>query len=168
MSFCLEFALVNRKIMLERVQKAITKTLKQKVSFDWKNLINRNHNHAEFSHGMMIHRKGATHAEKGMMGVIPGNMRDGSFIVEGQGCEDALWSSSHGAGRVMSRKKIREQVSLSDFKDSMKGITVKIEEGTIDESPFAYKDVFEVIRIQEDAGLIKTIHYLKPIINCKG
>ena len=64
---------------------------------DWARLINRTHNHAELKDGRWIHRKGATHAEAGMAGVIPGNMRDGSFIVEGRGNPDALWSSSHGA-----------------------------------------------------------------------
>lgn len=168
MNFCLEFALLNRKTMLERVRQALKKVLKKVIIFDWDNMINRNHNHAEKAHGMIIHRKGATHAEKGMMGVIPGNMRDGSFITEGLGNSEALWSSSHGAGRVLSRKKAQETLTIDDFKETMSGITGRVRGDTIDESPFAYKDIFEVIRIQEEAGLLRVHEYLKPIINCKG
>ena len=168
MNFCLEFALLNRKTMIKRVVSVIRMVLGRDIGADWENLINRNHNHAERNHGMIIHRKGATHAEKGMMGVIPGNMRDGVFIVEGQGCSDALWSSSHGAGRVLSRKKARENIALDDFKETMGGITAKVCEKTKDESPDAYKDIFEVIRIQEEQGLIKVINYIKPLINVKG
>jgi len=79
-------------------------------------LINRNHNHAELKDNYIIHRKGATHAEKGMYGVIPGNMRDGSFIVKGKGNPDSMCSSSHGAGRVLSRRKAKETLNLEEFK----------------------------------------------------
>ena len=168
MNFCLKYALANRKSMLDKAWHALREVLKTRIEFDWDNMINRNHNHAEAAHGMIIHRKGATHAEYGMLGVIPGNMRDGSFIVEGLGNPDALWSSSHGAGRVLSRKKAKKKIKLKDFEESMVDIVGKVEESTLDESPFAYKNIFDVIHIQEEAGLIKVIHHLKPLINCKG
>ena len=79
LKFCLEFALANRKEMAHRIEQVIAKYAKCEADFS--KLINRNHNHAELKDGLWIHRKGATHAEKDMMGVIPGNMRDGSFIV---------------------------------------------------------------------------------------
>ncbi|NCC25100.1 MAG: hypothetical protein EOM25_07855, partial [Deltaproteobacteria bacterium] len=62
---------------------------------------------AEEKDGLWIHRKGATQAEAGMAGVIPGNMRDGSFIVRGKGHPAALWSSAHGAGRALGRQQAR-------------------------------------------------------------
>lgn len=165
LEFCLAFALENRKRMIERVVSAIA----QHVKFDGlnrSNLINRNHNHAELRDGKWIHRKGATHAELGMMGVIPGNMRDGSFIVRGKGNPDALYSSSHGAGRVLGRKKAQETLNMEEFKSSMKGITAKICEDTLDESAFAYKDIFEVMRLQSD--LVDIVTHVRPIINIKG
>jgi tRNA-splicing ligase RtcB len=163
----LDFALANRKEMMARVVNSITEALD--ISFyelDFSELINRNHNHAEERDGVWIHRKGATHAEAGMMGVIPGNMRDGSFIVRGKGNPDALWSSAHGAGRVMGRKQAKRELETSDFVETMSGITAKVGGDTLDESPLAYKDIFEVMRLQAD--LVEVIAHVKPIINIKG
>ncbi len=130
-------------------------------------VINRNHNHAEMdSQGRVVHRKGATHAAQGMLGVIPGNMRDGSFIVEGQGNEDSLCSSSHGAGRVLGRRKAKETLCLEEFITEMSGITARVAEKTLDEAPGAYKNIFEVMAQQSE--LVKVLHQVKPIINVKG
>jgi len=164
MNFCLAFALENRKQMIARVEREIACCCEGEG--DWNNLINRNHNHAEAKDGLWIHRKGATHAEEGMMGVIPGNMRDGSFIVKGKGNPDSLWSSSHGAGRVLGRKEAHKKLNLSDFKETMKGITAKVENTTLDESPLAYKNIFEVMELQKD--LVEVLHHIKPMVNIKG
>lgn len=163
LNFCLEFALENRLRILNstfNILESYTPGIKTET------VINRNHNHAEFSNGMWIHRKGATHAEKGMLGVIPGNMRDGSFIVEGKGCPDSLWSSSHGAGRVMSRSQAKKEVDLNDFQDQMIGVKAKVDSATLDESPFAYKNIFDVMDQQK--YLVTVLHHVKPIINIKG
>ncbi len=166
MFFCLEYALKNREIMLSLVIDSI-RQLGIECSGDWGRLINRNHNHATSTDGVhWIHRKGATHAEKGMMGVIPGNMRDGSFIVRGLGNPDSLCSSSHGAGRVLGRRKAKETLDIEEFKMEMEGIVANVDTGTLDESPMAYKDIFEVMRLQE--GLVETITHVKPILNVKG
>ncbi len=166
MNWCLEFALLNRRVMLSLVVKAI-RQLGIECTGDYTRMINRNHNHATSVDGVhWIHRKGATHAEKGMMGVIPGNMRDGSFIVRGLGNEDSLCSSSHGAGRVLGRRKAKETLHLDEFKDTMVGIIANVDSGTLDESPMAYKDIFDVMRLQE--GLVETITHVKPILNVKG
>jgi len=166
LNFCLDFALLNRKVMLRLVVDSI-KQLGIECSGDWENMINRNHNHAESKDGIhWIHRKGATHAENGMLGVIPGNMRDGSFIVRGLGNEDALCSSSHGAGRVLGRRKAKENLDLNEFKDTMEGIVANVDSGTLDESPMAYKNIFDVMRLQD--GLVDVITHIKPIINVKG
>ena len=168
--FCLEFALANRREMLRRVLKdlnhAINRKAKVPTNVDWDTLINRNHNQAELKDGLWIQRKGATHAEKGMLGVIPGNMQIGSFIVEGKGNEDSLCSSSHGAGRLLSRKRAKEDLNMDRFRSSMTGIQALVAPGTLDESPAAYKNVERVLAAQTDLVTVKA--HLKPLINIKA
>lgn len=164
LNFGLQFALCNRREILQRVIQAINQHIP--AGGDWTKLINRNHNHAVLREGEWIHRKGATHAETGMMGVIPGNMRDGSFIVRGLGNPESLWSSSHGAGRVLGRKEAKRVLEMDKFTDTMRGVTARVEPGTLDESPFAYKDIFAVMAAQSD--LVEVLAHVKPIINIKG
>ncbi len=167
LAWCLDFALANRKEMMTRVVNAITEVLSISCyELDFSELINRNHNHATERDGLWIHRKGATHAEKGMMGVIPGNMKDGSFIVRGKGNPESLYSSSHGAGRVMGRKQAMRELNLDEFKETMKDVTALVEESTLDESPLAYKDIHDVMRLQKD--LVDVVAQVKPLINIKG
>lgn len=177
MNFCLAFALENRRRILDAVIGSICHATKKPVEGNWSHLINRNHNHAELrliNHSgptrdmieVWIHRKGATHAEDGMMGVVPGNMRDGSFIVRGKGSPTSLFSSSHGAGRVLGRKKAQATLNVDEFKTTMEGITAKVGESTLDESPFAYKDIFQVMK--EQSGLVEVVAHVKPIINIKA
>ena len=145
MNWCLDFALANRREMMERVINVITEVLDLSCyELDFSEMINRNHNHAAERDGLWIHRKGATHAEEGMMGVIPGNMRDGSFIVKGKGNPESLYSSSHGAGRVLGRKEAKRTLNMEDFKKIMKG----------------------VMKLQKD--LVEVISHIKPLINIKG
>ncbi len=165
LAFGLQFALDNRKLMLSRIEKAI-KHVKVQGDLMWESLINRNHNHAELKGDLWIHRKGATHAENGMLGVIPGNMRDGSFIVAGKGNPDSLCSSSHGAGRVLSRTQAKEKLNMQVFEEQMQGIQAKIDKGTLDESPSAYKNIFEVMKMQQD--LVDVVHHITPMVNIKG
>jgi tRNA-splicing ligase RtcB len=164
LNFCLEFALQNRRMIVDRVEQAIAEFISGEVVRE--DLINRNHNHAELKDGLWIHRKGATHADAGMMGVIPGNMRDGSFIVRGKGNPESLCSSSHGAGRVLGRKKAKETLRLKDFVETMVDITANVNTDTLDESPFAYKNIFDVMRLQED--LTEPVARVRPVINIKG
>lgn len=167
LSWCLDYALANRKEMMGRVVRAITEALDiHCYEMDFSELINRNHNHAVERDGLWIHRKGATHAEEGMMGVIPGNMRDGSFIVRGKGNSNALYSSSHGAGRVLGRKEAKRRLDVADFIETMQGVQALVEESTLDESPFAYKDIFEVMRLQSD--LVEVVAHVRPMVNIKG
>jgi len=128
--------------------------------------INRNHNHAELVDSHVIHRKGATHAEHDMFGVIPGNMKDGSFIVRGKGNAESMNSSSHGAGRVLSRSRAKRELSLNDFHAQMEGIVTNHSDSTLDEAPNANKNIFDVMKQQED--LVETIAHVKPILNIKG
>lgn len=169
LNWCLDYALANRKEIMQRVVGAICEACyipdyEYYVNYD--NLINRNHNHAVEKDGLWVHRKGATHAEENMSGVIPGNMRDGSFIVCGKGNPDSLYSSSHGAGRVLGRKAAKQQLNMDDFKSEMKNVVALVEESTLDESPFAYKNIFDVMELQKD--LVDVVAHVKPIINIKG
>ena len=164
MNFALEYALANRKEMVQQVVNAMGDVLNIEIKTE--RFINRNHNHAEMKNGFVIHRKGATHADKGMYGVIPGNMKDGSFIVIGKGCEASMNSSSHGAGRVLSRRKAKDTLDLNTFHKSMEGIITNHTDGTLDEAPLAYKNIFEVMELQED--LVEVVERVTPLLNIKG
>lgn len=170
LNFCLEFALENRKQIIQRMITAVEKTLSAKFKpFNLSNedvFINRNHNHAELKDDLWIHRKGATHAEKGMKGIIPGNRRDGLFVVEGLGNPDSLYSSSHGAGRIKGRKQARQDLNLDDYKKTMIGIVGEVSEATLEEAPEAYKNIFDVMEMQKDLVTVK--HHVKPLINVKA
>lgn len=162
----LDFALKNREVIIQLVEKAIQKVGLTHAEIIWDEEINRNHNHAVLKNNNWIHRKGATHAEENMKGVIPGNMRDGSFIVKGLGNPESLYSSSHGAGRILSRSKAKKSFTVEQFETSMEGIKAKVNESTLDESPHAYKNIFQVMEDQKE--LVKIENYVQPIINIKG
>lgn len=165
MNLCLDFALENRKSMMKQVVYILSNYF-GKTNQSYKDMINRNHNHAELKDGLWIHRKGATHAEREMSGVIPGNMRDGSFIVKGKGNEDALCSSSHGAGRAFGRAEAKKKISMGLFEKQMEGIIAKVDSSTKDESPDAYHNIYDVMDFQTD--LVEIVDHIKPIINIKG
>ncbi|OQA67235.1 MAG: tRNA-splicing ligase RtcB [Candidatus Diapherotrites archaeon ADurb.Bin253] len=164
LDFGLEYALLNRLEISYKVIESLEKVLNEKLTTElW---VNKNHNHAIYEKGYYIHRKGATPAKKQEKGIIPGNMRDGSFLVQGLGNPKFLNSSSHGAGRALSRKDAKRKISLDDFKKSMQGIQGTISEKTLDESPMAYKDINKIMEAQKKS--IKIIKYIKPLINWKG
>ncbi|MCH8945476.1 MAG: RtcB family protein [Nanoarchaeota archaeon] len=164
LKFGLDYALLNRLEMAYKVVETLNDILNKDLRYElW---VNKNHNHAIYEKGYFIHRKGATPAKKGERGIIPGNMRDGSFLVEGKGNKKFLNSSSHGAGRSMSRKNAKKKYTMSQFKESMKGIVGNISKKTLDELPMAYKDIFRVMESQKDS--VKVVKYIKPIINWKG
>jgi len=166
LNICELFALENRKAMLKLVVKAM-KSIGLHGDMMGNTLINRNHNHAETKNGRYwIHRKGATHAEAGMLGVIPGNMRDGSFIVKGLGNPKSLCSSSHGAGRILSRGRAKLLLTVAKFTSEMKGIQCDATAGNLDESPMAYKDIFKVMDLQKD--LTEIVDHVAPVVNIKG
>jgi tRNA-splicing ligase RtcB len=166
LNFCLEYALENRKVMLESVLNILARVLKvSSVTYD--TFINRHHNHAELVDGVWIHRKGATHANKGMLGVIPGSMKSGFYITEGLGNPESLNSTSHGAGRILSRKDAKALISEEEHMKDMTGIfSNKPAQHILDESPNAYKDLDKVINAQK--SLLKVVTKVTPIINIKG
>ena len=123
------------------------------------------HNYISFEDNIV--RKGAISAKKGEKVLIPINMRDGSIIAIGKGNEDWNKSAPHGAGRIMSRHKAKETFKLEEFKESMKGIySSSIVEDTIDEAPFVYKPMQEIIDNIQDTVEIQKI--IKPIYNFKA
>ena len=123
------------------------------------------HNYISFEDNIV--RKGAISAHKGEKVIIPINMRDGSIIAIGKGNNDWNQSAPHGAGRIMSRMKAKNIFQLEDFVKSMEGIyTTSISEETIDEAPFVYKPIQEIIdNIQDTVEILKII---KPIYNFKS
>ena len=166
LEFGLEFAKLNRLEMVRKVVLTIEKILGKKIKFTiW---TNKNHNHALKESGLFIHRKGATPAKKGEKGIIPANMRDGSFLVEGKGNKDFLRSSSHGAGRALSRSQAREKLNVDTFKREMEsaGVIGNFTNDSLDEAPEAYKDIYKVLEMQKAS--IKIVNHLKPFVNWQG
>ena len=123
------------------------------------------HNYISFEDNIV--RKGAIRANKGERVIIPINMRDGSIIAVGKGNEDWNNSAPHGAGRLMSRHKAKEMFNLEEFKESMKDVySTSVLEETIDEAPFAYKPMQEIINNIQDTVEIEKI--INPIYNFKA
>ena len=164
LDFGLSFASENRLEMVRKVARSLESVLGRTV--DWDVWTNKNHNHAVQENGYYVHRKGATPAKEGERGVIPANMRDGSYLVVGKGVEHFLESSSHGAGRTMSRTGAKDTISIDDFKEAMRGVVGWVDEQTLDEAPQAYKDINEVLAAQQDSIDVK--NHLRPLINWKG
>ncbi len=115
----------------------------------------------------MILRKGAIAAHKGEKVLIPINMRDGSILATGKGNPDWNYSAPHGAGRVMSRTKAKDTLSMEEYRETMKGIyTTSVNANTLDEAPMAYKSLEDIIDVVADA--VDIIEVLKPIYNFKA
>lgn len=157
MKIAQRYADVNRKAMVD----IIVKNMGWKIVDSFTTI----HNYIDMEH--MIMRKGAISAQKGERVIIPMNMRDGSLIAYGKGNPDWNYSGPHGAGRLMSRRAAKEQVSMKEFKRSMKDVwSTSVTEKTIDESPMAYKPIAEIMESVEEAIEIKQI--IRPIYNFKA
>lgn len=120
------------------------------------------HNFAWEESGMIVHRKGATPANVGDFGIIPGSMGTCSYLVEGLGNPDSLYSASHGAGRLSSRRKAKERFSKVTFDRHIERNDILVHGVAEDESNQAYKDITRVIRVQEDAGQIRIVASMFP------
>lgn len=168
MHFAQDYAMANRELMMVRVLEALRK---HAPGFKTdKAAINCHHNYAtrevHFGEQLWVTRKGAVSAREGELGIIPGSMGTGSFIVEGLGNPESFCSCSHGAGRVMSRGQAKKLISLEDHKAAMHGIEARVDEGVLDESPAAYKDIGAVMDAQQD--LVRIRHRLRQVVNVKG
>jgi RNA-splicing ligase RtcB len=151
------YALVNRKCIVKEILK--NAGLKAEESFT------TIHNYIDTKNNIL--RKGAISAENGERVIIPINMRDGSLICVGKGNTDWNKSAPHGAGRLMSRSKAKETITLTQFKDAMSNVfSSTVGKATIDEAPFAYKPMQEILdNIQETVSVEKII---TPIYNFKA
>ncbi|MBQ6062535.1 MAG: RtcB family protein [Prevotella sp.] len=157
------YAEYNHQVIDQLVMDAICQGSHKKVSIVEQ--IYTTHNYIDFSMKML--RKGAVAAPKGRRLVIPFNMRDGLIIARGKGNADWNFSAPHGAGRLLSRADAKEPIDLNEFQESMKGIySTSIGTGTIDESPMAYKDTIEILRLIEDT--VEVEYFIRPVINLKA
>ena len=115
----------------------------------------------------MILRKGAIAAHKGEKVLIPINMRDGSVLAVGKGNPEWNYSAPHGAGRIMSRTKAKNELSLDQYKEEMAGVyTTSVNENTLDEAPMAYKSLEDIIDVIRES--VDVIDVMKPIYNYKA
>jgi tRNA-splicing ligase RtcB len=132
--------------------------------------ISCHHNYvAEETYGgveLLVTRKGAIRAGAGDLGIIPGSMGTGSYIVRGLDNEDAFCSASHGAGRRMSRSKAKKTFTIEDLAEQTAGVECRKDAGVVDEIPGAYKDLAEVMRSQAD--LVEVVAHLKQVVCVKG
>lgn len=168
MRICQEYASLNRlHIAKEILMDYFQLTYVPEINFPpvMDNRFETIHNYISFEDNIV--RKGAISAKEGEKVLIPINMRDGSIIAIGKGNEDWNKSAPHGAGRIMSRNKAKEIFKLDEFKKSMEGIyTTSVVEETIDEAPFVYKPMQEIIDNIKDTVEIQKI--IKPIYNFKA
>ena len=170
MKYCIDFALCNRRLMMERIQEVIADSLK---GIEFEPMINIAHNYAAFEHhfdkDVIVHRKGATLAREGVIGIIPGSQGTASYIVEGLGNPDSFCSCSHGAGRVLSRKAAIKTLDMDAEVRNLeaKGIIHAIRcQDDMQEASGAYKDIDTVIANESDLVKVKT--KLLPIAVIKG
>lgn len=157
MQIAQDYAVFNRK--------AIADTIIEKMQLTSVESFTTIHNYIDTSNEIL--RKGAIRANKDEKVLIPINMRDGSIIAIGKGNEDWNCSAPHGAGRILSRGKAKETICLDDFVETMKDVyTTSVCESTIDESPFAYKPMDEILNnITETVDVLTVI---KPVYNYKA
>ncbi len=169
-----DYAMENRQrmlhIFLDLFADLLHKRLRADLDADPALAVNIHHNYAgretHFGEEVWVHRKGATYAGEGVLGIIPGSMATGSYIVRGLGNPESFRSCSHGAGRVMSRGEATRSISLESFAHKMRGIVAETGAEYVDEAPQAYKDLDTVIHNQAD--LIEPVRRLTPIMNVKG
>lgn len=154
---CQQFAKRNRELMAEIILERTGMTALE--SF------HTIHNYIDTEE--MILRKGAIAAHEGEKVLIPINMRDGSVIAVGRGNPDWNYSAPHGAGRIMSRTKAKNELSMDEYRRTMEGIySTSVNENTLDEAPMAYKSLEDIIDVIRDS--VDIIDIMKPVYNFKA
>lgn len=170
MQYCVNFALANRKLMIEKIKGVFRNNFK---GIEFEPIINIAHNYAafenHFNENVIVHRKGATSARLGEKGIIPGSQGTKSYIVEGLGNPESFCSCSHGAGRIMGRKQairelnLQEEIKKMDAKGILHGMR---KQRDLDEASSAYKNIDVVMSNQLD--LVKILVELEPLAVMKG
>ncbi|HEV8286780.1 MAG TPA: RtcB family protein [Chitinophagaceae bacterium] len=140
-----DYASANHHIIHEKIAKQLgrqpLKMVENHHNFAWKEIVEGKE--------VIVHRKGATPAGKNVLGIIPGSMTAAGFIVKGKGAQASLNSASHGAGRKMSRTAALNSITQNALKEELQRHGVKLLGGGLDEAPFAYKDIEEVMKSQK-------------------
>jgi len=171
MKYCVDFALANRLLMMQNIKSVF----KQVFGNDFEEIqfINIAHNYAAWEHhfgeSVIVHRKGATSAKEGELGIIPGSQGSKSYIVKGKGNPESFHSCSHGAGRQMGRKQAQRELNLEDeiARLNNKGIIHSVRSTKdLDEAPGAYKDIDQVMDNQSD--LVEILVELSPLAVIKA
>lgn len=167
LKWCQMFARLNREIMLDTCLEDLRRVVGE---FATEPVVNCHHNYVawerHFGEDVIVTRKGAIRARRGEMGIIPGSMGTGSFIVRGRGNPEAFESAPHGAGRRMSRAAARRTFTKADLEQQTSGVECRKDAGVIDEIPGAYKPIGEVIENSSD--LVEVVARLKQVVCVKG
>jgi len=165
-----DFAMANRQIMLGATAQAVYRALGREAAEPEIEVVNCHHNYVakenHFGQNVLVTRKGAVRARECDLGIIPGSMGARSFIVRGKGNPESFHSCSHGAGRKMSRAAARKAFTLADHEAATAGVECRKDEGVIDETPGAYKDIDAVMTAQSD--LVEVVHTLRQVNCVKG
>lgn len=168
-SWAQAFARTNRSVMMQAALSALAAEVPKPFELT-QTAVNCHHNYVareeHFGEQVLVTRKGAVSAKQGELGIIPGSMGARSFIVRGKGNPQSFCSCSHGAGRRMSRAEARRRFSLDDHALATSGIECRKDDGVIDETPGAYKDIDAVMLAQAD--LIEIVHTLRQVVVVKG
>lgn len=164
-----DFAALNRRMMMTNVVAALRGQIAKPFDAELE-AVNCHHNYVtrenHFGENVLVTRKGAVRAAKGVLGIIPGSMGAKSFIVRGLGNPESFDSCSHGAGRIMSRTEAKKLVTLDEHIRDTEGVECRKDAGVIDETPKAYKPIEAVMAAQAD--LVEIVHTLKQVVCVKG
>jgi tRNA-splicing ligase RtcB len=164
-----DFARLNRDLMMTAALRALAQAVPKQFACDCE-AVNCHHNYVNrerhFGADVMLTRKGAVSAKEGELGIIPGSMGAKSFIVSGKGNRESFCSCSHGAGRLMGRKEAKRRFTVEDHVAATAGVECRKDEGVIDETPAAYKDIDAVMVAQAD--LVEIRHTLRQVLCVKG
>lgn len=159
MAITQRYAVLNRETMAHIIADGLG------IDVDWSTTFHTIHNYIDIENGIL--RKGSVSAQKGERIIIPMNMRDGSLICVGKGNPDWNFSAPHGAGRLMSRSRAKQTISMDDFRASMSEVfSTSVCESTIDEAPQAYKPMASIIQAIAPTATIERI--IRPIYNFKA
>jgi tRNA-splicing ligase RtcB len=171
--WCQEYARVNREIMMDRLLRQLAFAVGAEGDVEKLGVtmsVACHHNYiaeeTHFGEEVLVTRKGAIRAGAGELGIIPGSMGTGSFIVRGLGNREAFESAPHGAGRAMSRSAARRRFTPEDLARQTDGVECRKDVGVLDEIPEAYKPISEVI--EKSSDLVEVVAGLKPLVCVKG
>ncbi|GAA6527799.1 RtcB family protein [Intrasporangium sp. DVR] len=166
-----EYALLNREVMMASTREVVVQHFPH-ATFDTPVRCHHNYVSAECYDGVdvIVTRKGAIRAGRGDLGLIPGSMGTGSYVVRGLGNEASFNSASHGAGRRMSRNAAKRRFTVEDLVEQTAGVECRKDAGVLDEIPGAYKDLESVIAAQTTgpSPLVEVVARLTTLLCVKG